>query len=337
MMNARLLVVAALLMTSAALGQEESNPFAVSFYIENDSRLAKPNDASDRHYTNGMAMSIACQPRWAQDLAEWAGGGKGAAGFIAGQLMFTPQNIRTPSPDTRDEPYAGYLFGGLYLQREKDNVLDHIQLDLGWVGEGSGAHWVQSNWHHFVGADVPQGWGHQLGDEFTAQLFYRRKWRWDLFGLSETSQTPLNAQGQLIPYAGLAAGSVYRHLEGGATLRIGWSLPDDFGPGRLADPASATGKRPGNDRVNFYGFVRAGGRAVEHDLFLDGSTWRDSAHVTHECLVGEVQPGLALNVRFTDSFAFETVYSQTYMTKQFKGQREADAYGAWTASFIWRF
>ncbi len=301
-------------------------PFTVTAYWENDGAHLKRNNANDRHYTNGTAFTFSHQPAWAEGFAETLTLGesfnKTAAGYIVGQLIFTPENINTSSLVRTDRPYAGYLFAGAYLQRANDNVFDHAQLDLGIVGPSSQADRFQKDVHDWVDDDAPMGWDNQLRDEFTAQLTLRRKWRLD----EETVKfmdTSLNHQ--LIPQVDLAVGSVYRHVSAGATWRIGINLPDDFGPGRLADVASATGTP--SKETGGYGFVRVTGRAVEHDLFLEGSTYKSSHGVDAETLVGEIQAGLAVYCDYKD-WQLQANYSQTFITEQFDGQDGTDSYGA---------
>lgn len=313
--------------------------FTITVYEENDSVRIKPNNPTDRHYTNGTAISFAHQPAWADKiaphvpLASHFDQPRTAAGYIAGQLIFTPDNINTRKIIRDDRPYAGYLFGGAYWQRADNTTFDHFQLDLGVVGPSSGADDTQKIVHDYFDGQEPNGWNGQLRDEFTAQLYARRKWRIPL----TQQNSPIEGTGwqtQLIPQVGIALGSIYRHLEAHATLRAGFNLPDDFGPGRLADVAAATGTpRQG---WGAFGFLRAGGRLVEHDLFLEGNTFKDSHHVSAKPLVGEIQAGVAVQYH-RDNWGLELGYSQTYMTRQFDKQEHTSSFGALTLAFTGYF
>lgn len=301
-------------------------PFAVTGYWENDGTLLKRNNRHDRHYTNSIAFTFAHQPSWAEGFADVVTLGesfdKTAAGYMFGQMIFTPEVLNASRLLRKDRPYAGYLFAGAYVQRANDNVFDHAQLDLGVVGPASQAGYTQHDFHHWFEADDPKGWSHQLSNEVTAQVTLRRKWRIDLEPV-HVFETRFDHQ--LIPQVDLAAGSVYRHISAGATWRVGFNLPDDFGPGRLADVASATGGR-GKD-AGGYGFVRVAGRAVEHNLFLEGNSYKESHGVNAETLVGEVQAGLAVYWLYKD-WQMQANYSQTFITEQFEGQDGSDSYGA---------
>lgn len=312
----------------------QARPYEVTVYWQNDSSFLKRNNASDRHYTNGMAVTFAHQPTWAEGFADTAPLGESfdrtAAGYIVGHLIFTPENIveRNLIPD--DRPYAGYLFAGLYLQRANAGVFDHAQLDLGVVGPSSHADTLQQDIHALFDADEPRGWSNQLHDEFTAQLTLRRKWRHDLEPVSAFDYT---LEQQMIPYVELGIGTVQRYALLGATYRVGVNLPDDFGPGRLAEPASFTADvhHVSSQPTVGYGFLRIAGRAVEHDLFLEGNTYRSSHGVDANTLVGEIQAGLAAECTFHD-WRLKASYAQTFISEQFDGQRGSDSFGAITLS-----
>lgn len=301
-------------------------PFSVAFFWENDGSILKRNNATDRHYTNGNAVTFAHRPDWAEAFADIATLGEAfdrtAAGYILGHMIFTPEDISATQLIRNDRPYAGYLFAGVYVQRANDNTFDHAQLDLGLVGPSSYAEHFQKDIHDFLDLDEPKGWDNQLEDEPTAQLTLRRKWRQDpasvRWGGHEWSH-------QLIPQVELAVGSIYRHVAAGVTWRIGHNLPDDFGPGRLADVADATGGP--TQRWGAYGFLRAAGKISEHNLFLEGNSFKDSHGVDGNTLVGEVQVGVAAHYRYR-GWNIQTNYSQTFISEEFDGQDGSDAYGA---------
>jgi hypothetical protein len=160
-------------------------PFNFTTYWENDGSFAKPNDETDRRYTNGLAFSFAHRPQWARDLAEYIPfsenfeGGNIDGGYTFGQLMYTPDDIEDPRPIPDDHPYNGYLYVGAFLQREKDATLDHFQLEIGVIGEASLAGSAQDFVHDVRDFDRPRGWRHQHSDEMMVQSYIRKKWRID--------------------------------------------------------------------------------------------------------------------------------------------------------------
>ena len=329
----------------AAPAAPAARPWALTVISENDSPYYKWN-SSDRYYTNGLAVSFAHQPRWAEDLAPYVpfaeqfGPARTAAGYVAGQLIFTPDDITAEVPDPADRPYAGYLFGGVYWQRQSTGdavpTLDHIQLDLGVVGPSSFAEGAQRNIHNVFGGDEPNGWDAQLRDEPTAQLTVRKKWRLDVLTPEPDADGLASFGVQIIPDAGVTVGNVWRYAELGATARLGVNLPDDFGPARINNLASFTGAQKGDGRWSAYIFGRATGRAVEHDLTLEGNSYKDSASVDAEPLVGELQAGFEVAYQWQHS-AFTLGYSQTFLTEQFEGQDGWHSFGAYVLRFVTRF
>jgi hypothetical protein len=336
-MNPTIIVVVALVLTSAS--QAETTPpqrspdrRAISFGLlwENDSPAFKPEHATDRFYSNGTALFVAgAIPRF--DLIPFwdAAAESYALGINLGHQIYTPSDLANANPIPTDHPYGGYFYGGLYWQRQNNDVagaidaLDHLQLDLGIVGPSARAEQIQSWVHENFFGDEARGWDHQIHDEVTAQLYYRRKWRLTTESLQDTVD--------LIPSVGLALGSVHRRLEAGATLRVGYRLPDDFGPARIADLASATGQATSGWSV--YGFARGGVRLVEHDIFLNGNNWRDSAGVAIEHVVAEGQLGVQIAWHCPDCDAsIQVGYSQTFLTEQFREQESTHGFGAWTFS-----
>lgn len=324
--------------------KQEHGPRGLTFqiYWENDSSYTRFVDGSDEYYTNGLALSLTWQPTWGKDLAkaipfnEYFGPARHAVGFTFGQLMFTPSDIEDPNPRPNDEPYAGYLYGGFYFQRSTDTVaapdaiptLDHFQIDIGVIGKASGAGWAQESVHEAFNFDEPRGWEYQLNDEVTVQFTYRKKWRFEL--LPENVQRETGLQFQAIPGGAISLGTVYRNVEAGALFRLGFNLPDDYGPGRLADLPDGTG-RPLKG-WSFYGFGRLTGQIVQHNVFLDGNNFRNSISVGHNTFYGEGQLGVSCLYGGED-WTLGLTYSQTYGTEKFSGQNGIHGYGAFVLRY----
>ncbi len=316
--------------------------FRARVLIENDgTEIIKPNHSTDRHYTAGQKLDFSWQPEWAVRAANalpfWDISNDtttAAFGVSAALLIFTPADIDINPPDPDDRPYAGWLYAGLYFQRARDitprvGTMGHYEVDLGVVGPSSLAEEAQKEVHRILNDDLPQGWGHQLRDEFAINVMYRRKLR---LRLEEEGCDKLRWGLDFIAEGGGDVGTVYRQGVLGATFRFGQNLPDDYGPARIADVGAATGKR-GCHRYAWYLFARVQGRAVEHNIFLDGNTWRDSRSVSKEPLVGELHVGGVLVL----CRHLEISYSQTFLTDEFKTQSSDDSFGAltiaWTCSF----
>lgn len=314
-------------------------PVRIAAFWENDGGPPGLFSESDKHYTNGLKLDIAWQPRWADDIAPYVpfhdhfgGPIDTAVGLSVSQVMFTPRNLKTEKPIPHDEPYAGWLAFSAYWQRagslaENIAMFDHIEIDAGIVGQWSGAEALQKAIHAMLpDQQRPNGWGNQLHNEPAFDLTVRRKLRFS------SGKTDSGFEFQAIPSIGGTLGTVYRQIEGSVTARFGWNLPDDFGPRRLADVGAATGGW--STDFGIYAFVRGQAQLIEHNTFLDGSNWHDSLSVSKEPFMLEVQVGfVALLWRH-----FEVGWSETFQTDGFEdepggGQRFGAITLAWVASF----
>jgi lipid A 3-O-deacylase len=325
--------------------KQDKVPVALTVHIENDARALKWFDAHDRHYTSGLKLVFAAAPEWSDEPLQWLNSidflqpwndgfepGRTALGIVAGQNFYTPKTIEV-EPVKGDRPYAGWLYGGGFWQRGGDpdeqgrsTVLDHFEFNLGIVGPSSLAEDTQKWFHERTGDPQPVGWDTQIHDEIAFDFIYRRKWNVPLFRDG-------NFEGQFIPQAGFTLGTLHRQAEAALQVRIGWDLPDDFGVGRIDDVRAYTNLRS-EKNSSFYFFGRVDGRAVEHNLFIEGNTWRKSTLTAEaEPLVGLASFGFAAQL----GEHVEITYAQTYLTHEYENQPGADGYGAVAITFNWNF
>lgn len=312
-----------------------SQNVAINLHWENDSRGFRLVDDSDRYYTNGAGFSIAWQPEFADTIAahlpfadQFGTPDRTAFGIHVGQHIYTPQDTLIAARQPNDRPWAGYLYGGAFVERIAGNTMDQFRFDIGIVGPSSLAEEAQDGVHELIGDDPPAGWDNQLRDELVFNAYLKKKWRFDLASFN-VGEVPLDLQ--VIPKVGGALGTVFRRAEGGAMLRLGYGLPDDFGPSRLNEPTGPPGAR--RDGLSIYGFVDVTGRVVEHNIFLDGNNYRSSSSVDKNNLVGELWAGISLAWRWKQ-FDLELTYSQTVQTEEFENQDGIHVFGAWTMSWI---
>jgi lipid A 3-O-deacylase len=285
---------------------------------------------TDRHYTQGFKISYLQAdgdvPRWARRLAESLPA-LGASwpvtkfGYHLGQSIFTPAELNATQPLKHDRPYAGWLYAGLILQRRgtlgESRVLESFQFDVGIIGPDSLAEDAQKRVHEFRGFDTPKGWRNQLHDEPGLALKYQRSWL-----LSPTREGPRYLD--LIPQAGLSVGNVETSLRGGATVRAGWNLPDDFGHSTISSLTPTQGGRShAGPRWGAYVFAGAEAWAVLYTAFLDGNLFRHSPRVERELAVAEVKSGV---VAVLD--CLEVAVTYVYRTPEFRRQQKDLGYGS---------
>ncbi|MDA3946553.1 MAG: lipid A deacylase LpxR family protein [Helicobacteraceae bacterium] len=94
------------------------------------------------------------------------------AGISLYQMTITPTDITQTTPQYDDVPYTGYLALSFYLFEWDDLTFDEYRTDVGVVGPGSGAGWLQKSVHRLTNSEEPQGWGTQMGTKWTVNALY---------------------------------------------------------------------------------------------------------------------------------------------------------------------
>jgi lipid A 3-O-deacylase len=298
---------------------------------ENDSFI----DHHDKHYTQGLRLSFASSEQTPGDVAyPWLRAmadtvflpasmqGELRYGLYLGQSLFTPQNLFLRTPDPRDRPYAGWLYGGLTAYRETSDHLDRADITLGLVGPGAAGEAVQNTWHH--SAPLPllrgmhaNGWSAQLRDEPGLILSEQRQWRF------ATAAGPIEFDA--LPELNASVGNIFTYAGAGGLIRIGQGLRVDWGQPRIQPALN------GSDFVNrsafdgrwaaWYLFGGVEGRAVARNIFLDGNSFERSAHVSKEPFVVDYTAGL---MTYLSAARFSVSY--TRRTREFATQLNQDEF-----------
>jgi len=307
--------------------------YSISIQFENDFF----GGGTDRHFTHGTRIECLTRPlKWITDGADklpWFSSEnalsdsdealKGRAGFSVGQSIFTPEDTTAKELIPEDRPYAGWLYVGFgIVANQGSRRYDKLELELGMVGPYSFAEEVQTYWHSLLGLQVPQGWDNQLDNEPGAALYYEQARRYDRKAL-------LGLTADIVPHFGGCLGNVFTYAAAGFTVRLGSNLEDDFGPPRIS-PSLPGGAffRPERG-FNWYVFAGLEGRAVLHNIFLDGNTFTDSHSVDKKPLVGDAQAGVVLQWN-----RFRISYTQIFRTKEFDGQDRGDLFGSLSFSYL---
>lgn len=292
---------------------------------------------TDRDYSNGVQIAwtspVLTDGDWAVDLADklpfFSNGSEVRKSYALGQDIFTPSDISVRNPPLTEHPYGGYLYGAVGVMGKSPAAspgdgdrLDQLQLQFGMIGPASLAEETQKFVHALLHDQKPMGWATQLHNEPGLVLTYERSWRY-----RATVFDGLQVEGA--PHIGAAVGNVYDFANAGAEARVGFDLPDDFGPQRVDPslPGSYYFEPQHAGAFGAYAFAGVDGRAVGRNIFLDGNTWQQSRHVDKNILVGDLQYGAAIAwgaVRLT--------YTHVFRTKEFKTQMGADQYGALSLS-----
>jgi hypothetical protein len=306
----------------------------VALTIENDAFVNPSGTHQDRHYTAGLKLVLFGGDEFASNLTTHLNGvanwgiqpQHGDLGIVFGQNIYTPQDITNSAPIPTDRPYAGWLYTGLVYQRRGElaanlDVMENFEINLGIVGPASLADEGQTRVHRlWFPNDIPQGWSHQLKNEPGLELKYARLWRY-----SPTAE--LSHYADIIPRVGVELGNVQTFLTGGATVRLGLNLPQDFGVQIIDSPASANGGLTRNTPWFFaYAFGGIDGRAVALDVTLDGNSFRSGPSVDKNALVADLSWGFAVQI-FRH---VEIAYTRVLRTEEFRGQDGNDIFGSIT-------
>ncbi len=324
--------------TAPAAPNESGGLLAIT--DENDAWSNFFGPHQDRHYTHGLKLTYLAADDFLPDTTAWLNQipqwgmekAVGNVGVVAGQNMFTPENILDPQPIPTDRPYAGWLYAGLVFQRHAEPaanvaVMENFEINFGVVGHHSYADAAQKLIHRWrFPEDIPQGWDNQIENEPGLILKYARLWR-----LAPTAGTAKYFD--VIPRAGIELGNVAILGTVGAAARLGFNLPPDFGVQIIDSPASANGRLPSSAWFSSYVFAGVEGRAVLHDITLDGNSFRNGPSVEKYNFVNDLSWGLALQA----GRHFEFSYAQVTRSKEFVGQQHKDVFGSLELKFFFAF
>lgn len=322
MHRARLaLFAAALSLAAAAADAAEPDPSlgTLTLVVENDAVF------NDRNYTSGLLLSFVSGDRPEGTPVRWLARHLLCAddedevhfGLAVGQSLFTPERTRATLPSPDEHPYAGWLYGAFSILVESDTTLDTLALELGTVGPKARGEEAQNFAHDVLDVNESRGWDEQVENEFAVALHYDRKWR--LFSHLEWKGIELD----LTPNVGVAAGNRLTQASIGLTLRIGDDLHNDFGPLRVRPGLSGGGLLHTRDRASGYLFVGAQGRAIAHDITLDGNTGGHGPSVDRRPLTGDLQAGFALQL-----YRLQGGVSVTLRSSEFRPQSDADIFSS---------
>lgn len=359
LLRANLFAAGLLVLTvSSAVAQSREDDLAgawnggvLTIQIENDWFGGPAN--KDRHYSTGLRANwtspdLYNPPVWLREFTDLpenllgfldgrkAGQVKRRYGISLGQSLYTPDDTQATALLKDERPYAAWLYLGLSLQTvrydasketpQKQDAIrqDTWQLDVGVVGPAAFGREVQNNFHKLINADQNRGWDNQLHNEPGVNLTFERKWR---IGRAQLLNEGIKLRSDVIPMVGLSLGNVNTYAAAGAIVRLGQDLGNDFGPPRIRPSLPGSEAFDLEDPFGWYIFAGVEGSAVARNIALDGNTFRDSHSVDKNIFVADFMAGAAVFLGRT-----RLAYTHVLRTKEYKGQKGMDQYGALTFS-----
>jgi len=276
---------------------------------------------ADDNYTQGLRVRIDTDriPDWASSLARavLAPGTRGddidgfAGHYEFGQEIYTPP-FRPPSSHAVMRPYAGWLYGRLAAENPGEHTAQSLSLDVGVLGPPSFAGPVQNAFHAVTGTG-PQigGWAHQL--QFEPDFVLRYQDAWLLGDVAIDGRRVIT----IVPRGALLAGTVHAGADAGADVRVGYNLSHPW---------------EGASRSLLECYLVGGlqGSYVLRNLFLDGDTFRNSAHVGHVPFTSQHDVGVGVRAG-----RVRIEYLAVTQGREYIGGPVARQYGAITAGFAW--
>jgi len=316
--RAPVLAVAAILLVGLpqpANTQEQSSGPSWELVFENDVffTIIPFTGRSDREYTHGHTLATERDhaPVWGR-LFPQAEGCTGATGIVAGataddavhtdipdapqgdarprclrtryefgQRLYTPDTTsgRIPSPEER--PFAGWLYGAVTGRILGPRTSRSLRLEIGVTGPPSFGEETQRFVHWVIQTYKPQGWDDQLPFEPAILVRYEERHR-----VLERLRDDGSSSTDIIATGGALLGNLRTGLEAALTARVGRALPHPWL--RQNTPAS---------RFAPFAFIEARGRWTAHDLFLDGTVFRESRGVERQSLTAGWSAGVAADYR----------------------------------------
>ena len=140
---------------------------------------------------------------------------------------------------------------------------------------------TQNDFHGLIGTAKATGWSNQIQHEIGGMISYERFYRVPLIG-DDTNGV------DVVPQAGATLGNLMTYGDIGGMIRIGKNLGADYGPTHVRPSLSGADYFNADHldgKLGFYVFFGAQGRAVGHNIFLDGNTFRQSPHVNKKILL----------------------------------------------------
>ncbi|MFT5793913.1 MAG: lipid A 3-O-deacylase, partial [Saprospiraceae bacterium] len=223
-----------------------------------------------------------------------------------------------------------WLFVSLGYQTRTDLQLDTLETRFGVVGPAALGQQAQDLVHDLRGFKKFQGWDNQLANEPGVMFIWehKRKMRPVYYDNSRFGF-------DVIGHSGIALGNVATYVNFGAEVRLGWSIPDDFGTAALRPGGDNSApysvwdpSRKGRRQWGVHAFASVDTQLVGRDIFLDGNSFTDSHSVNKKYIVAEGALGISFIYGGT-----KISYATIFRSKEYDLQPNYHSYGSIAFSY----
>jgi hypothetical protein len=239
--------------------------------------------------------------------------------YSLGQNIYTPRDITQSMANLNDRPWAAFLYGSVGMVTLARNHTDEVEATVGVVGPLALGKEAQSFIHaHISGSPAPQGWSHQLKNEPGGMLAWQRAWPMFVNGKIKNNFWSVK------PYFGATVGNIRTYAATGFTIRLSpYDSRWQDTPIRVSPAMPGTGiyEIPAN-KWSWELFSGLEGRAVAHDITLDGNTFANSYSVEKKPFVADATAGFAVTYNKA-----RISYALVYRTKEFVEQDHPEIFG----------
>lgn len=300
------------------LAAQETRAFSVS--IENDGLALwiPPDERDDWYYTHGVRISVveggrSAFPKWIwRDVPGCSNSSAGAclvfrAGL--GQKIFTPADLFSPVPRSRDRPYAGWLYGTAALWHVGPRRIIGVGTEVGVTGKVTLAGAAHVWFHDLLDKPRPRGWDQQLPFEVALSVLGVWVERYSIGSVESWSVS-------FEPGVRMSLGSLHTSAAVEGAMRIGWRAPRTVELGLGGDGPFALVR------------IEVGAEAVARDLFIDGSTWAVSESAEKRHHVASRGASVTLGYR-----RFALTFTARRTGPEFVGQPAPHSFGSFTMQF----
>lgn len=276
----------------------ESNDFFSSYIKPEDSNYTQGLElASTRPYADApqiLKTAASYLPEFCIGITCAVPGPPDFIGFGIAQDIFTPRSrdIVELLPD--EDPYAGYLYSRLTRLNQSEHYRISTSLYLGMIGPWSFAEYTQNWFHDLIHNKRFKGWDNQLHNELAGYLNYKRGFidykKEDYSWVMLLTDTEINV------------GTVYTDLSFRKEIRLGYNIQ---------------GYNLTNKNFSIYIYAHPEVKGILRNIFLDGNTFRKSAHVDTEHFQASIESGLTV-----EYYGWSISYYTDWSTKDYSQQTD---------------